>query len=782
MSQALVVAELGPTNTGKTHRAMERMLEHDSGMIGLPLRLLAREVYDRVTARVGEERVALMTGEEKRLPRRPVYWVCTVEAMPMDRPVDFLAVDEIQLAAHRERGHVFTDRLLHARGRRETWFLGADTLRPLLQALIPAASFKRSTRLSQLKWRGRKSLKSLPPRSAIVTFSAERVYELAESVRRLHGGVAVVLGALSPRTRNAQVAMYQAGEVQYLVATDAVGMGLNLDLDHVAFAGLSKFDGFEQRALFPDELGQIAGRAGRHLNEGTFGTLNPYPELDPRTISAIEAHRFGAVRSLVWRNGALDFSSPDRLVESLSRPPSHPAFVRVERAEDFDALRALLEDARVRQRLGGREALELLWDVCSVPDFRKGLFGHHVALLREIFLQLSCGGGRLDEAWLNKQVGPLEDVSGDLHALMDRLAAIRIWTYVSSRGRWLNDAEGWQERARRIEDALGDALHARLVERFVERAARKAPRRFLRADAPRAPPPRADSPFAGLSELLALPVDSGAELLTEAQFVDQVVQAPHAAFEVDAHGKVTFEGEPMARLVRGQERRSPQAALAEPDAWTAGARRQLERRLLALARDLVTEAMGGFPGETLSGEGRSAATRGLAFRLADGLGIICRADAEEQWAQLTEEEKSRFRALGATEGGRYFYIADAVSLRALERRALLTSLQEQRALPAGVPREPVLERATVEGWEPWHLGYERLGPVALRFDLVERVARSLADPRLRPRAPALLRDLGLNGAVAAQVLRELGAAQEQRASKRRRRRRRRPRRAGPRSE
>jgi ATP-dependent RNA helicase SUPV3L1/SUV3 len=302
-SSSLLVAELGPTNTGKTWRAIERMLEHESGMMGLPLRLLAREVYDKVSARVGEARVALVTGEEKRVPPRPSYWVCTVEAMPVGEPVDFLAVDEVQLCAHRERGYVFTDRLLHARGRKETWFLGAETMTPVLRGLLPGVTFHRSERLSQLRSFGVKSLKSLPPRSAVVALSTERVYELAQSLRQLRGGVAVVLGALSPRTRNAQVAMYQSGEVEYLVATDAIGMGLNLDLDRVAFAALSKFDGFEQRDLTVDELGQIAGRAGRHVRDGAFGTLTIAPELSKKTIDAIEAHRFPAVERLVWQIG-----------------------------------------------------------------------------------------------------------------------------------------------------------------------------------------------------------------------------------------------------------------------------------------------------------------------------------------------------------------------------------------------------------------------------------------------------------------------------------------------
>jgi ATP-dependent RNA helicase SUPV3L1/SUV3 len=765
---SVVVAELGPTNTGKTHRAIERMLEHDSGMMGLPLRLLAREVYDRVTARVGEGRVALMTGEEKRLPPRADYWICTVEAMPTDKPVDFLAVDEIQLAAHRERGHVFTDRLLHARGRKETWFLGADTMRPMVQTLIPNASVKRATRLSQLRHSGRRSLKSLPPRSAVVAFSADRVYELAEALRRLRGGVAVVLGALSPRTRNAQVAMYQAGEVQYLVATDAIGMGLNLDLNHVAFAALSKYDGAEQRDLYPDELAQIAGRAGRHLNDGSFGTLNTLPELPPRVVSAIESHRFPAVRSLIWRNSTLDFSSPEALLDSLSRAPNHAAFVRVERADDFDALKDLSHIPAIRDIATDRASVELLWQVCQIPDFRKGLFGQHVGLLRETFLQLTAGDGRLESSWLSKQVSPLDDVSGDIHTLMDRLAAIRIWTYISHRSSWLHDAEAWQERTRHIEDALGDALHERLVERFVQRAARRSARRFVRAGHPR--PTASDSPFAKLGQLLGEVPDADG-VMTEEQFVQRVDEAAHEAFAVDALGNISFEGQPLARLVRGRDRRSPQLALAEPDVWTGGARRRLERRLLALARDLVTEAMGGFPAEALTGAGRSAETRGLAYCLAQGLGVTSQREAREQWKLLDEESRERLKAQGVREGQRFLYVTEALSPHALQRRCMLTALFQQQPPPRGAPQEPVLAIAELGGRDARLFGYEVLGPVALRIDIVERLGEALRHPHGTQQAHALMHELGLERGLRTRLLRELGGQPGGAPAKRRRRRR-----------
>lgn len=764
---SLLVADLGPTNTGKTHRAVERMLEHGSGMIGLPLRLLAREVYDRVTARVGEARVALVTGEEKRIPAHPAYWICTVEAMPTDTRVDFLAVDEIQLAAHRERGHVFTHRLLHARGLRETWFLGADTMRPLIHSLLPGASLRHSTRLSQLRHFGRRSLKGLPPRTALVAFSVDRVYELAESLRRLRGGVAVVLGALSPRTRNAQVAMYQSGEVQYLVATDAIGMGLNLDLERVAFAALSKYDGFEQRDLLPDELAQIAGRAGRHLNDGAFGTLGNLPELAPRTVAAIEGHRFAPVRTLVWRNGALDFSSPQALLDSLALAPESPAFMRVERADDFDALKALARDPEVRDVATGPEAVALLWEVCQVPDFRKRLFGTHVALLRETFLQLARTEGQLDQDWLARQVAPLEDVTGDLHALTDRLAAIRIWTYISQRSRWLRDAEAWQERTRRAEDALGDALHQRLVERFVERAARRTPRRFARREASLAQAQK--GPFAKLGFLVD-GLQDAEHAPTEERFVDQVVEAGHDAFEVDAAGRIAFDGEPLARLVRGADLRTPQTALTEPEVWTGGARRRLEQRLAAFAKDLVAEAMGGFPAEGLSRGEHSAAIRGLAHRLGVGLGVIPRAEALAQWQLLEPAARQQLHALGVREGLRHLWVQGALSMRALERRCLLTTLFEGRPAPEGLPRQPVLDGAALGNGDPRRLGYERLGPVALRIDVVEQLAEALRRAPGGAQVRALCAELSLEGSVRRRVLQTLSEGMPT-APKRKRRRR-----------
>ena len=473
-----ITAVLGPTNTGKTYLAIERMLGHASGMMGFPLRLLARENYERVVRSKGRHQVALVTGEEKIVPRGARYFLCTVESMPVDRPVEFLAVDEVQLCADPERGHIFTDRLLHARGMAETMFLGADTVRRLLKALVPEAELVSRPRFSTLSYAGPRKLTRLPPRSAVVAFSASEVYATAEQMRRNRGGTAVVLGALSPRTRNAQVGMFEAGEVDYLVATDAIGMGLNLDLDHVAFARLRKFDGRTPRPLTATEVAQIAGRAGRHMSDGTFGTTGGLGDIEPEIVEAVEAHRFDPVRALNWRSRELDFRDPRLLLKSLEQPPPAPELTRGREADDVRALAALVQDPEILGLAGNPGAVRLLWEVCQIPDFRKILSDEHARLLGRIYRHLMRGEGRLPQDWVARQLSSIDRVDGDIEALMGRIAAVRTWTYIAHRADWLADPGHWQERARAIEDRLSDALHQGLTERFVDRRAAALVRRL----------------------------------------------------------------------------------------------------------------------------------------------------------------------------------------------------------------------------------------------------------------------------------------------------------------
>jgi ATP-dependent RNA helicase SUPV3L1/SUV3 len=445
--ESRLIAVLGPTNTGKTHLAVERMLGFSSGMIGLPLRLLAREIYDRIVKARGAACVALITGEEKIIPARPQYFVCTVEAMPLDRAVEFVAVDEIQLCADPERGHVFTHRLLHARGKAETMLLGAATVAPLIRRLCPDADIQSRERFSQLLYDGPKKLTRLPRRSAIVAFSAEAVYSIAELIRRQRGGAAVVMGSLSPRTRNAQVALFQSGEVDFLVATDAIGMGLNMDVDHVAFAGLRKFDGRRSRWLTPQEIGQIGGRAGRYRKDGTFGVTGECPDMDQDLVSAVESHSFAPVTAAEWRNAKLDFQSLQGLMRSLTIAPPAPGLKLSEESQDEITLRQLAGDEMILRRTKDRANLVRLWEICQTPDFRKTSQDDHTRLVGAIFEHLTRGDRRLPEDWAQGQFAGLDRTDGDIDALSARLAARSPISQIGATG-WPTRSPGRAARGR----------------------------------------------------------------------------------------------------------------------------------------------------------------------------------------------------------------------------------------------------------------------------------------------------------------------------------------------
>ncbi|HVU31498.1 MAG TPA: helicase-related protein, partial [Sphingomicrobium sp.] len=471
-SDAPVRAILGPTNTGKTYLAIERMCGHSSGVIGFPLRLLAREVYDRVVAIKGEKQVALLTGEERIVPPQARYYLCTAESMPvtggdghhegdLNRDFAFAAIDEAQLGIDPERGHVFTDRMLRARGREETLILGSESLKPIVRELLPEAEIVSRPRFSTLRYAGSTKLSRLPPRSAVVAFSAEQVYALAEMLRRFRGGAAVVMGALSPATRNAQVAMFQRGEVDYLVATDAIGMGLNMDVTHVAFAGLEKFDGQRDRRLTIAEMAQIAGRAGRHQRDGTFGTLGLSEEgagLTDEEITAIEEHRFRPLDWVYWRNADLDFTDTGSLIASLEEKPDDPVLRPAPEAIDLAVLKIIAEDPAIAAKRGAQT--RRLWAVCGLPDFRKVGPMHHSRMVRRLFSYIG-EGGHVPHEWFAAEVSRLDNMSGDIEALADRLAGIRSWAYIAHRSDWLKEPQKWAERTREVEARLSDALHER---------------------------------------------------------------------------------------------------------------------------------------------------------------------------------------------------------------------------------------------------------------------------------------------------------------------------------
>ncbi|MBM4376444.1 MAG: helicase [Deltaproteobacteria bacterium] len=729
-----VAALLGPTNTGKTHRAVQRMLEHDTGMIGLPLRLLARELYDRITAQLGELEVALVTGEEKRIPERPRYWICTVEAMPLDREVDFLAVDEIQLCAHAQRGHVFTDRLLHARGVRETWFLGADTVREVVQELVPVASIRRHPRFSKLTASGSVHLASLPPRSALVAFSAAEVYQLADRLRGKRGGAAVVLGALSPRTRNAQVAMYQSGEVDYLVATDAIGMGLNMDLDHVAFASLSKFDGRQSRALSPDEVAQIAGRAGRHIRDGTFGTLAPL-ELGLDVAFAVEQHRFAQVRRVVWRSSDLDFASLASLRASLDVRPRQRLLQLVEHADDSVALTALVARPEITRRAATADEVRLLWEVCEIPDFRKLLPEHHASLLAEIFVALADGRGRLEYDFMERHVKRLESAEGDIDTLVMRMQLVRTWRYVAQRVRWHRDASEWQARTERAEDAISEALHQRLLERFVDKPGKRRRSHAARARRPEVRPQvveaelAARGPFAALAALRAgLPGAVTSEPDDVAAFCDAVVEAPFDAFVLEATGAITFERERIASLVRGAELLFPEVKLVLERDVPQGRQLLLLRRMRAFSRDLVASVTGAFDTARKDSPvaGCSPVARGLLHRLAQSLGTLPMGPIRAEVAALSSADRASFERAGLVFGRRSLFATRLVDQTNVRRRvALVRTHLGKTAAELADGAISARRSGSLDGTTYARCGYLEVGPLVVRADALEHLEDEL---------------------------------------------------------
>jgi ATP-dependent RNA helicase SUPV3L1/SUV3 len=669
---------LGPTNTGKTHYAIERMLSYSSGMIGLPLRLLAREVYNRAVEKAGTAAVALITGEEKIKPESPRYWVSTVEAMPRDLDLAFVAVDEIQLGADLDRGHVFTDRLLHRRGREETLLIGAATMHRAVRDLLPGARIFARPRLSRLSFAGDKKMTRLPRRSAIVAFSVEDVYAIAEWIRRQCGGAAVVLGALSPRTRNAQVDMYQNGDVDYIVATDAIGMGLNLDVDHIAFAATRKFDGWQHRRLTPAEFGQIAGRAGRHLRDGTFGTTGRCAPFDAELVDALEEHRFDAVRTLQWRNTDLDFSSIAGLAASLDTLPKEQGLIRAALAEDQMVLDIASRDEKVVRAAKSRADIARLWECCQIPDYRKLSPAAHAELVLSVF-GFVVRAGQIPDDWFARHVAAQDRVDGDLDTLSARLAEIRTWTFIANRSGWLRDPAHWQNAARRVEDRLSDALHERLAQRFVDRRTSVLMRRLrenamLEAEVtpsgdvlvegqhvgqlngfrftadPEAAGEAAKALNAAAQKALASEIEGRAGRVSEA--VDE-------AFLLANDGIIRWLGEPIGKICAGAHVLEPRVSILADEQLTGQALAMVQRRLdLWLARH-VAKLLGPLV-DLEKGEGLDGIARGIAFHAAESLGILDRARVADEVKNLSQDARAALRKFGIRFGAYHLYLPNLI--------------------------------------------------------------------------------------------------------------------------
>lgn len=757
-----ILCVLGPTNTGKTHLAVERMLSHRSGIIGLPLRLLAREIYDRAVALKGDRAVALVTGEEKIIPRGAQWFICTVEAMPLDRAYDFLAIDEVQLAADAERGHVFTERLLHARGTEETMFLGADTMRGLIRRLVPQAEFIARPRLSQLTYAGAKKLSRLPKRSAVVAFSASDVYAIAEQIRRQRGGAAVVLGALSPRARNAQVALFQNRDVDVMVATDAIGMGLNLDIEHMAFAELSKFDGIGMRPLTPGEIGQIAGRAGRHLRNGTFGTTADCPPLDPDLIERIENHRFEPVNAARWRNYDLDFRSVEGLIKTLEMPPPREGLTRGRDADDLLALQALREDAAVKERATSKDRVELLWQVCAIPDFAKDLHDSHARLLSQLYVHLCDRNGRLPSDWVAGQLRNIDRTDGDIDTLSQRLAHIRTWTTVTHRGGWMEDAQSWQDRTRAIEDRLSDALHEKLTERFVDRRTSVLSRGLEEDPATLDVKLGEDDALTVEGEIIGhlhglrfRPV--GHDTVEQrrilrsaalrvlgpalAERAAALIELPDEAFALSPEGgllRITPEKEAvtLAVLARGSEMLEPKVSLLADDQLPGETRKAVEEKLTGWLKRHLRHYLSDL--YRLRDAELKGAARGLAFQLAENLGALKRDDVSDLVRNMGQAERHPLRKMGVSFGETHILATKLLKPKPTQLKTLLWAIHNGREPEA--PPTPGLTSVPLLEWrdDAWWLaaGFLRAGRQAYRLDIVQRIAEGARQAEMASRKAA----------------------------------------------
>ena len=745
-----VTAMLGPTNTGKTHQAIERMVKHKTGMMGLPLRLLAREVYGKVVAKVGEDNVALITGEEKITPVKPRFWICTVEAMPLDIAVNFVAIDEVQLAHSFERGHIFTDRILNMRGTHETLLLGAATARPILEELLPGLTVTIRPRLSELSYAGPKKISRLPRRSAVVAFSSQDVYAIAELIRRQSGGAAVVLGSLSPRTRNAQVDLFQNGDVDYLVATDAIGMGLNLDVDHVALAAQRKFDGFQFRDLTPAELGQIVGRAGRYTRDGTFGVTSRLEGFDAGLVEQLESHVFEPLKVFQWRTAKLDFSSLRALRNSLDAAPKSSTLVKTPVGDDIVTLEAAMRDIEVRDMVQTSDDVGRLWDVCSMPDYRKIAPAEHADLVLTIFTHLQKEGFVRDE-WLASQIARADRMDGDIDTLSNRIAHIRTWTYIANRSDWLKNAAAWREEARDVEDRLSDALHERLTQKFVDRRTSVLMKKLrestmLEAEVTHDGDVIVEGENIGMLEGLRFEADPNVTSENDAKTVraaaqkalsseiekrsERISKAPNEAFVVSSDGSIRWLGAVIARLVAGDDMLTPTFILLADDQLTGPAQERVDERLrLWLDAHIATVLQ---PLVDLrKAEELEGLTRGIAFQLVEALGVLDRRDVADDIKNLDQDARRSLRGFGVRFGAYNIFIPLLLKPAPASLVALLWGLKQDQLDNKGISEVPALSAAGRTSFDidpeiPEDLyrvaGFKVAGSRAVRVDILERLA------------------------------------------------------------
>ncbi len=707
-----ITAVLGPTNTGKTHLAIETMLSFDNGMIGFPLRLLAREVYDKIVNKVGKNNVALITGEEKIIPSQAKYFLCTVESMPIDKPLDFVGVDEIQMCADYERGHIFTDRLLNLRGSKLTMLMGSSTIKNVISKLDDDIEFKNRNRLSKLTYAGHKKISRIDRKTAIIAFSAEEVYAIAELIRRQKGGAAIVMGSLSPKTRNAQVELYQSGDVDFLVATDAIGMGINMDLDYVYFSNLRKFDGKKLRKLNLSEIGQIAGRAGRYLNDGSFGITGECKEINAEDVDLLENHKFEDVKTLFWRNSNLNFNNTYSLIKSLEEKPQKEWLRKIHECEDEKALKYFLRDKNLENLNFDNRTLNLLWECCQIPDFVKKTYGNHYEVIENVFKFLSSKKGKITNEYMRLQLMKLDKLEGNVDSLSNRIANVRTWSYVSNKNNWIEDQDYWIERTKLLEDRLSDRLHEELTKTFIDKRASILARGLkqdmeFKIEILKNHDVKINNQFIGKINGLKLELDlkkgaletdikslKKAARQTIGPELEKRIQNIIDAELLDLNNdfKIYWCGFAIARLAPGNDYLSPNFELIVDEILEQDQRQKLSlfiKRWLKKKIDTVLQSLINLKNLKY----KHSSIKALAYQLYENNGVIKREDVSEYLKNLSQVERKVLRELGVKFGRYHIFLFKLIK------------------------PEPVILRTIL--WKNYHQKYFKLNPPTFGLNFIE---------------------------------------------------------------
>jgi len=740
-SQSKIIAVLGPTNTGKTFMAIEKMLEFNSGIFGLPLRLLAREVYDKCVKKVGEKKVALITGEEKILPNSAQYFVCTVESMPKDKTVDFIAVDEIQMCGDRERGHIFTDRLLNSRGEVLTMFLGSQIMEDIISQLVPGTEFFKQERFSKLSYNGHKKISRLDRKSALIAFSIEEVYAIAELVRRQKGGAAVVMGSLSPKTRNSQVALYQSGDVDYLVATDAIGMGINMDIKQINFSSLKKFDGKKTRRLRTTEISQIAGRAGRYKNDGSFGVTGDCENLEPDEIERIENHKLDSIKFLYWRNSNLNFSSPENLVGSLESKPDDKKLLRISDSVDENVLRFLIKEKKIKLLPNN---LELLWECCQIPDFQKKAYGQHIDVVTKVFNFLTTKKNRIPNDYMKNQLKGLNKYQGNIDMISNKISNVRTWSYVANKKNWVENADYWIQVSKNIEDDLSDKLHKELTKSFIDKRI-SVLSRGLKQDASLNTEINSnneviiDGQLVGKLKGLKLnleftkgTLDTDIKSLKKAakQGVSEELKKRVKNIIVDKDVvinqdyKISWKNNPIGKIKKGKNYLSPEIEIIADESLDTKIKEDLFVFLNSWLDNYISEELNDLI-NLIKLKNKNQYIRALAFRLYENNGVLKRNEIEEVINKITKEDRKQFRNLGIKIGRYHIFLPRMLKPKAVELRILLWKFFNELTKKNEIPRSGLNflfdEKKQFNSRFLLLCGFEKFKNFYVRVDILEKL-------------------------------------------------------------